>query len=409
MNDNRTLEAPVSWQQPLSQIPPRPWDVVIIGAGPAGCTAAIGLAGAGHEVLLLDKAHFPREKVCGDCMLTDVAGKLQRLELLKEVHAEAARLDGIIISSPSKIAFEIPGDFVTLKRQRLDTLLASQAVAQGATFGIGLVTRMTVNSDLTVAVTARDSDIPLHARYAIVATGADIGLAQQLGAITSSRPSAIAGRSYVRSSMSLNRLVLSYDRRVLPGYGWIVPLGNGEYNVGCGRFLRDGQRVNLVSAFEAFIAEFPLAKALLREGSVISPLRAAPLRCGLRGAHATVGESILIAGETYGTTFALTGEGIGQAMATGEIAAAAVDGALRSGDRSRLREYPDTIQERLAARHAGFARAQRWISKAWLNDFIAKRARKSGYLRQALVDFIADRCDSRKVYSLGAMLRSYVS
>ena len=66
-----SLDEKVEWQHPPASISDTHWDVVIIGAGPAGAIAALHLAAANHKVLLLDKEHFPREKVCGDALLPD--------------------------------------------------------------------------------------------------------------------------------------------------------------------------------------------------------------------------------------------------------------------------------------------------------------------------------------------------
>lgn len=401
-------ETPVDFQIPVDRAPRQLWDALIVGAGPAGCAAAYQLSRRGHSVLLLDMARFPRDKTCGDCMITDAADCLQRMELTAEIERVGSRLSGISIFSPSGINFDIPGRFVTVKRRLFDTILARRAVESGATFVSGRVINMRPDNGANVAAEIKAQTRPVIARFAVIATGAHIGLARRLGAITSEKPSAIAGRCYVRSGESLSKLVLVYDRRILPGYGWIVPLGNNEYNIGCGYFLRDKRRMDIRRCFAAFTSEFPLARKLVSEGEILSPLKSAPLRCALKGALAVVGENILLAGETFGTTFVITGEGIGQAMISGELAASAIHRALADGDNCHIREYPAAITSRLKSRHDGFVAAQKWVSNRWLNDFMAARVKRSAYLRDACTAFATDGGDPRRVYSVGAILRSFV-
>src|SRR5205807_4321600 len=109
-----------------------------------------------------------------------------------------------------------------------------------------------------------------EARTALVATGADVGLLRRLGGEVGRRADALAARCYVRSGVALNRLVVSFDRAILPGYAWIFPLGGGEYNVGCGVFERGAGRCNLRAIFRRFTEAFPPAAELLRPGGPVS-------------------------------------------------------------------------------------------------------------------------------------------
>src|SRR6185295_19531585 len=110
----------MSWQFSVLDLPDREWDVVVVGAGPAGATAAAHLARAGRDVLLLDRARFPRDKVCGDALIPDAIAALDRLGALDAVREQGWPVRATSVFSPSRIAFELPGTFITLKRQRLD-------------------------------------------------------------------------------------------------------------------------------------------------------------------------------------------------------------------------------------------------------------------------------------------------
>ena len=143
---------------------------------------------------------------------------------------------------------------------------------------------------MTIRLTGTEP-LQVRARFAVLATGADTSLGRKAGLATAPTPSAVAVRCYVRSAFEIDRLMISYDRDIVPGYAWIFPLPDGEYNVGCGVFYRNGMKgdVNLRKMFERFVAGFPEARELMAGATDMTPLKGAPLRCGLMGLDATLG------------------------------------------------------------------------------------------------------------------------
>ncbi len=379
----------------------------MVGAGPAGSTTAFRLSRKGYQVLLVDMARFPRDKVCGDSLITGVSKNLERMGLYDSIRKAGSVLEGISIYSPGGVNFSVDGDIVTIKRRYLDTRLAEAAVRSGAVFCCGHLDSLDVADDHTVTVRDRKGKHSVRCKFAVLATGAHMGLARRIEGMASDKPSAIAARCYVKSRANLNHLVLCYDRRLLPGYGWIVPLGNGEYNIGCGYFLNGKQDFNLRRCFESFTTTFPLAREIMEDSEVLSPLRSGALRCDLENARPVFKKSVLMVGEIIGATFPLTGEGIGQAMTCGDLAAQAIDRALSSGDRSAVESYTAGVESIMKPVHAGYMQAQKWVSKPWLNDFMARRVKKSVYLRNACTEFITKSGDPRKLYSVSSVLKSF--
>jgi geranylgeranyl reductase family protein len=389
----------------------RSWDVAIVGAGPAGSTAAIHLAGFGHSVLLIDRELFPRDKVCGDGLIADAVRCLRRAGLYDEVTARGFRSQIGTVYSPSRISFDVRGEFLTLKRSQLDALVARRAISAGASFCQARVRDVEVQPDKTLRLAVDGDERRLKAKVVFLATGANVSMPSKLGLVSREGPSAIALRCYVRSTVALDRMVISYDKSIAPGYAWIFPVGDSEFNVGCGVAYggRRSAQVNLREAFQLFITSFPLAAEIVRHAESISPIRGAMLRCGLTGTKRCGPGNTLVLGETIGATFPFTGEGIGKAMETGEIAAEVAHNALASGDLSRLGEFPARIEDELSPKFLGYRIAESWFSRPWLNDFASARIRSSRFLQELFAGIVNETVDPREVFSLKGMLRSFVS
>ncbi|MGH9341302.1 MAG: geranylgeranyl reductase family protein [Acidobacteriota bacterium] len=388
----------------------RSWDTIIAGAGPAGSYAAIRLAELGHTVLLIDKERFPRDKTCGDALIADSIRCLEQVGLLEEVEKLGWRSDLARIFSPSQIDFEIPGTYITLKRSILDALIARRAVEAGAVFVQGKVKDISFEANGSALLSIDGFAQPLQARVGLVATGANVDLLQKLGMVDHRSPSAIAARCYVRSKADFNELLLSYDRSIIPGYAWVFPMGNGEYNLGCGAFppAKSKMKINLRQMLEVFLKQFPVAREIMGRVEEVGPVQGARLRCGLKGAAPCARGNVLAIGETIGATFPFTGEGIGKAMETGALAADLIHEALSTGDLSRLRSFPERLERDLRHRFLGYQMAEDWLSKAWLNDLLARRARKSTYIRNSLAGIINETSDPREIFSFKGIARSFI-
>lgn len=396
-------------QHPIDALPRDGWDVIIVGAGPAGATAATCLAERGRRVLLLDRRPFPREKVCGDGLIADSQRVLERLGLIEAVRRAGYSTRTLSAYSPSGIRVDVGGDFITLRRETLDALLVQRAIDAGATFARADITDFGGSENEPTRVIAAGVDQPFRGAFGLLATGADLGLSAKAGRIERTAPTGIALRCYVTSPVKIDALVLSYDRAFLPGYAWIFPLGNDEYNVGCGTFFRNAAHieVNLREMFHQFTQRFDLARTLLHSATSVTPLKGAPLRAGLQGAAPCIAPRWLAVGETIGTTFPFTGEGIGKAMETAEIAAGFVDRALHTGEVASLLGFPARIESELSDKYIGYRVAERWLAHAWLTNFLARRARESARIRRAVEGLLSERVDPRRVFSIGGLLRSF--
>lgn len=392
-------------------LPQRLWDVAIVGAGPAGSIAALRLARRGHRVLLLERRRFPRDKACGDGLIPDALNCLERNGLYGRIVPLGRRSSTVTFWSPSRIACDFSGEFVCVKRAILDAELAAAAVEAGAALCHARVEALEPDSEgVRVAIGSRAGP-PLCARYALVASGADVSLLRPHGMVERPEPSAVALRCYMRSEFEIDRLVVSLDRSLLPGYAWIFPVGEGEYNVGCGvisQSLRT-KKVDLRAMLDCFLREFPLARELHARATHAGPVRGAQLRCGLAGTRVWDGGRILASGESLGATFPFSGEGIGKAMETAEMAADFLDAALTDGGPEALAGYGERLHAELRPRYLGYEVAERWLSRRWVGDLVMRRARRSPAVRAAFEGVFTETVDPRRVFSLPGLLRLLVA
>jgi geranylgeranyl reductase family protein len=395
------------WQVEAGALPAREWDVAIVGGGPAGSLAALHAARGGRSVVLLERGEYPRDKVCGDALIPDALNALRRAGLYDAVRNAALPATRCVLYSPSRAAAAIQAESRMIKRLELDQLLAHAASVSGATIARADVASVT-QQDERVVIGIAASPRNVVARTAVLATGAHVSLLRPLGMVQKKEPSAVALRCYVRSRARIDDLLLSFDSSVTPGYAWIFPLPGDEYNVGCGIFDfegTDGGRRNLRRMFDRFVTQFPPARALFDGASSTSPLKGAPLRCGLQGSTTWLPPNVLAIGEAVGTTFPFNGEGIGKAMETGEIAASLLNEAFAAHDLSRLAEFPRRVGA-LASKYVGYNIAQRWFSSPLLIDIFIRRARRSRWVSSAFAGIVAETVDPRVMFSVRGMINT---
>ena len=385
-------------------------DVLIVGAGPAGSAAAITLARAGRQVLLIDQHDFPRDKICGDGLIPDAMLALEQLGLTAQVRALAKPIKGLTCHGPRGGSLDIPGDLAVLPRKILDDLLVKTAVDAGATLKTPWRFQRPITQNARTAgaeVNVNNTTVNISANWTFLATGAAITALQSAQHCTRPHPSAMALRGYIHNPdfKGLDgRLHISWHKSYAPGYGWIFPCPDGVFNIGVGVYgmhatnwrhrlaklpgLKHNswlkpRKPNLNEIFKQFISTNPLAKELLETGTLMGEIKGAPLRCSLEGAK-PASAGLLITGEAMGSTYALTGEGIGKAMETGIMAAQAI--LTQQNDTDTVKHYQEALQT-LAPKFDIYRRANIVNHMPWLIDLAIKRGNKSPKLvnRMSLV------------------------
>lgn len=332
-------------------------DVVVVGAGPAGSAAAITAARAGLDVVVVDKATFPRDKICGDGLTTSALRHLEVLGLDPADVASWTTSERCWIRSPSgrTTCFDLPrgaGQYVAIATRRdLDAALVDLARKAGADVldGHAVVAAREVDDAVEVDVAGIGT---VRARWAIGADGMWSPLRKHLGvAVSGYRGEWHAFRQYVSGvgPLAARDLYISFDADILPGYFWSFPLPDGRANIGFGIQRGGTWSTQDMKRLWPELLSRPYVSALLGpDWQADEPHRAWPIPARV-DAVAPVTRRTMFVGDAVAACDVMSGEGIGQALATGMRAAEAVVDAGSRGDATSA--YEGALRRELVADH----------------------------------------------------------
>jgi geranylgeranyl reductase family protein len=350
-------------------------DVIVVGAGPSGSSAAYWLASAGLDVLMVEKSQFPREKVCGDGLTPRGTRALvdMGIDVSQEagwLHNKGLRVIGggqrLLLDWPELTSF--PSYGLVRPRADLDALLANQAVKAGAVLHEQTtVTEPVLDaSGRVVGVRGRTAEkraVEYGAPIVLACEGVSGRLAQHLGVHRNDkRPLGVAVRRYYTSPKTHDDYLESWlelwdgppdASNLLPGYGWIFGMGDGTVNAGLGVLNSSAsfQKADYRAMLTAWLDHTPEEWGL-REQNATCPTRGAALPMGFnRTPHYLRG--LLLVGDSGGSVNPFNGEGIPYAMESGKFAAEAVVQALARPEgpqRERaLQAYPVRMRDEWGA------------------------------------------------------------
>lgn len=390
-------------------------DVIVVGAGPAGSSTAYFLAQAGHHVLLLDRADFPRDKTCGDGLSPRALRVLGLMGALPEVEAAGHRIDTLRLFSPNgdSVGAPIvardgrPAPARVLPRFKLDDMIRRAAVRGGAEFRHGTVTALTRSDGRYSGVIQEGA--ALNARLIVIATGASTGLFERSGVVRAVGDLGRAARAYYEGLRPLpNEVEFHFDSVPLPGYGWIFPTSETSANIGAGYFVKSGRKPLQASPQQTmrdFLQNAHVAEVIGGAVPSMAP-KGYPLRTDFL--TATLAEpGLAMVGEAAGLVNPLTGEGIDFALESGELAADVIAAALRA-NRSAV-EMAQAIVRGLRGQFGAFftsiGRVRDLYFQPWVLNRFVRAAQRHEDVKLLLLQIALGNTDPMRALRLGVLAR----
>jgi menaquinone-9 beta-reductase len=374
-------------------------DVLVVGGGPAGAATAYHLARHGVDVLVVDRATFPREKVCGDGLTPRGVRSLLALGIDPlqtpgftvvnglRVHGPGVRLD---LPWPELSSFPQYG--VVSTRHDLDHLLLRQAAGVGARVWEGAEAQAPVLDGAWVTgaqVKRNGTSEEVRARFVVACDGASSRFASRAGVRRDPRrPLGIAARRYFRTPKGDTTFLESWldlwdGPRLMAGYGWIFPVGGGVVNVGAG-LLSSYMRFDAWNArkvYDLFVGNVGEEWGL-DESAAVGPILSGPLPMGMNRRPLSL-PGLLVVGDAGGIINPFNGEGIAYAMESGELAAELVHEALARGRPGVAHVYPAVLRQR----YGRYFSAGRGFVRAIGNPTIMRLATRLGLPRERVMRF----------------------
>jgi geranylgeranyl reductase family protein len=383
-------------------------DVIVVGVGPAGSTAAYHLAQAGLQVLALEKATFPREKVCGDGLTPRAVKQLVAMGIDTSPEAGWLRNHGLrILGGGMRLELRWPElasfpDYGLVRpRTDFDDLLARTAQQAGAKVVENTTVTGPVLDERTgrvVGVTARptgtrEPETTYRAPLVVVADGNSSRFSLALGLQRrEDRPMGVAVRRYYRSPRHDDDWLESWlelwdGDRLLPGYGWVFGMGDGTSNVGLGILNTSTafQNVDYKDLLRRWVGSMPEEWGFV-EDNATCPVRGAALPMGFnRQPHYTRG--VLLVGDAGGMVNPMNGEGIAYAMESAALAADVVAQALARPEGAARERALAAYPARLKQEYGGYYTIGRVFVRLIGHPSVMKLATRHGLPHPTLMRF----------------------
>lgn len=378
-------------------------EVLVVGAGPSGSSCAYWLAKAGHDVVVVERKAFPREKTCGDGLTPRAVRQIEDMGLGQELSA-CHRYGGLrshgfgrTLELPWPPVNGLPRYGYVVTRKDLDAMVAGNAAKAGATLWEQteatepLVEGGCLRGARLVAKGEDGQSGRVKATYVVVADGANSRFGWALGNQRNrTYPQGMALRGYWASPRHDEPWIDSWlDLRdeaghAMPGYGWIFPLGDGRVNVGVGLLTTSARwkGANTGQMLDAFCKLVPESWGINPQ-TCLGPATGGRLPMGL-SVGPRFGPTHLVVGDASGMVNPFNGEGISYGYETGRLAAGVLTEALAAGDAGVLRHY----EERLQTEYGLYFRVARAFVRAISRPQVMRACAATGMQSRSLMEWL---------------------
>ncbi|WP_043599077.1 geranylgeranyl reductase family protein [Cellulomonas flavigena] len=395
-------------------------DVIVVGAGPAGASTAFHCAAAGLDVLLLEKATFPRDKICGDGLTPRAVAELVRMGVPTREQDGWIRNRGLrVIGGGHRLELpwpelsSYPSYGLARARTSFDQTLAEHARAAGAKLLESTSVVAPVRDERTARVVgvraravARDGrrtvdagdEVEYRAPVVVAADGVSARLATAVGRTKrDDRPMGVAVRTYFRTPRHDDPWMESHlelwdgapgRSNLMPGYGWIFSLGDGTANVGLGSVSSTAAatKVDYKDLFARWMANAPAEWEFTPENQV-APVRGAALPMGFNRGP-LYADGLLLAGDAAGMVSPFNGEGIAYGLQAGRVAADAIAQALARGSAAGRERALASYQQRMKDDLGGYYTLGRVFVRLIEHPQVMRLCTRYGLPRPLLMKFV---------------------
>ncbi|MEZ5198683.1 MAG: geranylgeranyl reductase family protein [Bacteroidales bacterium] len=381
-------------------------DVCIVGAGPSGAIAALFLAKFGIRCILIDKAKFPRDKICGDGISGWVLTILHELDsdLLMRLSKEPFLLHshGIRVVAPNYKSLDLP----FFENDHMDPSLPPGFIGRRVDFDNFLINEIKQKQEIELReetevteyqktnkgfLLRTKSGESVEARIVIFANGANSKFMKDPGGINKSKKYTMTGlKAYYKGITGFheqNYVELHFLKDFLPGYFWIFPLPNGLANVGVGLDQEriSKKKINLKTKMLEAIETVPYLKERFKDAERVTKIQAygLPLWDGRRKIS---GDHFILTGDTANLIDPVTGEGIGHAAISGMYAAEQCKRSLEANNFSGnfMQQYDESVYNRIGKELEISSKIPNFIKYPWLFNITVNKALKSKTLQEKL-------------------------
>ena len=390
------------------------YDLIIVGGGPAGAASTLYAKRQGLKVLLVDKARFPRDKICGDALSGKAVAILHELELLDKMQdLPGATIGTVVFGSPDQVDINIdlrthehrdlltgkvmPMKGFVIRREIFDNFLFEEARRVADT----CIEEFTVKDLLreegrTVGIvgTTNSETREFKSKLVLGCDGFNSIVSRKAGLYDhNGRHWIVALRCYYENVADLSdQIELHFVDEVRPGYFWIFRLDNGQVNVGIG-MVHDAMKrrnINLKDALDQVISRPPFAERFRNAKPLEKPVGwNLPVGSKRRKIH---GDGFLILGDAAGLIDPFTGEGIGNAFYSARLAVDTAVEAINANNFSEqfLKRYEDRLWESLGDELKISSRMQSLGRCRPLLNYVLRKAAKNDELRELICGMIAN-------------------
>ncbi|MBD3224314.1 MAG: geranylgeranyl reductase family protein [Caldithrix sp.] len=391
------------------------YDIIIIGGGPAGASAALYAQRYGLKSLLLEKDAFPRDKICGDAISGKSMNILKELKLVqKALQQPMAIVDSVTFGSPDHQQVNIPfrrngnDDLPTgmvMRRQVFDHFLFNEAqTAASRTLEHFTVKKLLVEGEFVNGVQGEHADGQQESFYGKIVFGADgfKSVVSRETGLYEHDPAhwVVALRQYYKNVDGLDKQIeLHYIDEVQPGYLWIFPADDGIANVGIGMLhqtMKD-RRIDLKGALQSAV-QSPAFRERFKNAEPMESPRGWNLPVGSKHRR-NYGNGFLLLGDAAGLIDPFTGEGIGNALYSGRQAARTAREAIDQNDLSAeaLKIYDERLWAELGDELRVSTNLQRIGRFRFLLNFVLNKAARNDEVKALISGMMADEVPKTKL------------